>query len=161
MAEVTTYNQEDCIKGTFLVDVDDLPLVKQHKCHISSHGYATFNIIDRKKIYLHRRLAKATKGFVVDHVNRNKLDNRKSNLRLTTHTENVRNTDRKGYHYSKKDKKWVVQVTVGSFVFSSAWYENEEQAIGARHAAETVLRKLQNGEINVTQMRTPRIRRRK
>lgn len=42
-------------------------------------------------IRLHRLVAKAPKGSIVDHVNRNVLDNRLCNLRITTHQVNNRN----------------------------------------------------------------------
>lgn len=45
-----------------------------------------------KRISLHRLLSGAKPGEVVDHVNGNTLDNRKSNLRVTTTRDNAQNT---------------------------------------------------------------------
>ena len=46
-----------------------------------------------------------------DHINRNKLDNRKENLRIISHLENNLNTDRiqkgKGYCFRKDRNKWI------------------------------------------------------
>jgi hypothetical protein len=45
-----------------------------------------------KMIYLHRFIMNAQPGQIVDHKSRNTLDNRKSNLRITSATNNSRNT---------------------------------------------------------------------
>jgi len=46
-------------------------------------------------IRLHRFLLSAPKGVLVDHINHDGLDNRRSNLRLATHQENCRNRRRR------------------------------------------------------------------
>jgi hypothetical protein len=76
--------------------------------------------INRKKIYLHRFLISAPKGLEVDHINQNKLDNKKSNLRIVTRSENAMNmkthndskSGRKGIYYDKKRKKWKAEISI-------------------------------------------------
>jgi hypothetical protein len=81
---------------------------------INSNGYAVRNI-DTKQKYMHRIIMGEPQVLIVDHKNRNKLDNRKSNLRLATRQQNQanRNKTRKpstskyiGVCFNKVNKKW-------------------------------------------------------
>ena len=104
-----------------LVDNEDEDLFNQYKWHINDNGYVVWHgKIDGKKqtVRLHRLIAKPKKGLVVDHINRNKLDNRRSNLRCVTQAINCRNRSEvenaKGYYLSKSKisniGKWVVDL---------------------------------------------------
>jgi hypothetical protein len=76
----------------------------------------------RKVIYLHRFIADAPRGKVVDHINGDGRDNRKENLRICTHAENVRNCNtpprgKVGYYGVKRSppesvKKYSVGISV-------------------------------------------------
>lgn len=44
-----------------------------------------------KQLYLHREIMAAERGQIIDHINRDRLDNRRSNLRFATQAENARN----------------------------------------------------------------------
>lgn len=73
-----------------LLDQDDAHLLGSYAWSICSKGY-----VRRKshgqQIYLHRLIIGATSGQIVDHVNGDRLDNSKANLRLCSQAENVRN----------------------------------------------------------------------
>lgn len=69
---------------------------------------------------MHRLLMAAPPGLVVDHINRDSLDNRKSNLRLVTVQQNACNRGRnrhrpnsttiaRGVRWRRRDNTWVVQ----------------------------------------------------
>ena len=60
----------------------------------------------------------------IDHINRNRQDNRLENLRWATRTENSRNNERKGYCFHKKANKWKVEVCCKYY----GLYETEEEA---------------------------------
>ncbi len=72
-----------------LVDVEDYNKIIKYNWHLA-HGYPRTSI-NNKKVMLHHLILKKKKGMEVDHINRNKLDNRKKNLRLVTHLENCQN----------------------------------------------------------------------
>lgn len=90
--------------------------------HLSSTGYAVRRGLlegKRKTIRMHRMLINTPDELVTDHINRNRLDNRKVNLRAVTQKQNTNNRERGlGYWYHGQNKNWCVEigkVNVGSF----------------------------------------------
>lgn len=69
-----------------LVDADDFALVNQFTWHVDDGGY-----VRTGKTRLHRFLLCAPDGVEVDHINHDLLDNRRSNLRLCSRSENQSN----------------------------------------------------------------------
>lgn len=71
------------------------------------------------KIYLHRFITNVPKGMVVDHINGNKLDNRRENLRICTQSENMANHPRnannksgfKGVFYKQENGRFMAYIT--------------------------------------------------
>lgn len=85
----------------FLVDEQDWESVKHLKwnVHIMQKGYQyvyTFQKVNnkRKMLYLHRIIADSGTFLFIDHVNGNTLDNRRSNLRVSTNKQNQWNQKR-------------------------------------------------------------------
>jgi hypothetical protein len=82
-------------KGHFaIVDDEDFESLSQYRWTPSVQGrriYVQRNERD-KNIAMHRQIMGVTDGRVfVDHINHNALDNRRCNLRICTHAENMRN----------------------------------------------------------------------
>lgn len=77
------------------VDADCLPLLGLVDWHIDAHGYVRAWLRPargkRKILLLHREIMKAPPGLCVDHINGDPLDNRRANLRLCTHAQNMKN----------------------------------------------------------------------
>jgi len=101
--------------GAFaLIDDDDMALVSQYKWHVNDGGYAVWRGIRegrRVTVRMHRLINTTPDGFVTDHINRDRLDNRKSNLRTVTQAENMRNIERgEGVWLHSQNNNWVVEV---------------------------------------------------
>lgn len=118
-------------KSTFkyvLVDDDSCETLSGFRWYLGKTGYAFrskhLGYINGKKrattVMMHRIIANARGGkTLVDHINGNKLDNRKSNLRICTHLENNRNqrclsknnkSGYKGVSWNKRRGKWCAQI---------------------------------------------------
>ena len=80
---------------------------------------------------------KILKNLQIDHIDRNKSNNKIENLRLATRKENSRNKSSKGFTWSKSSKKWVAQIRVDGTYRYLGLYETEIDA----HAAYLQARK--------------------
>ena len=66
-----------------LISKSDLDVVKQIYWRKTEYGYARGkNPITRKDIFLHKYITQTSKETVIDHINRNKLDCRRENMRI-------------------------------------------------------------------------------
>lgn len=103
-----------------IIDTEDWERVSKYKWY-NARKYAARGENRNGKVkiyYLHHMIAGYQPGVRVDHINRNTLDNRKSNLRLCTIAQNTRNSEArinntsgfKGVSYDKKQNKWTAQI---------------------------------------------------
>lgn len=81
--------------GVTKVSASDHEVLSRHKWRLSRFGRGLPYVVRStggRVLLLHRELMGARPGQVVDHINRDRLDNRRENLRLCTIAENSRNT---------------------------------------------------------------------
>jgi hypothetical protein len=110
--------------GVALVDLDDYEWLSQLTWRKSSSGAAVRNssrhLGPQKPIWMHRVIMACPEGMVVDHINNNRLDNRKENLRICTQAENARNRTTphinkcgyKGVYWHKGKRRWYAHITM-------------------------------------------------
>ena len=94
-----------------ILSKEDLILLENNKIRLDkSSGY--FRIYFKNKYeYLHRFVIKAKKGEVVDHINRNKKDNRRENLRivsfkLNNYNKEIKNDLGRGIYFDKYGNRY-------------------------------------------------------
>lgn len=123
-----------------LIDIEDWEKVIKWKWQLDKAGYATRTRetkVGKKAIKMHRVIMNAPDGMQVDHINGNRSDNRKINLRLVTHTQNQWNSKKKkrnksgykGVYQDERNGKWVVSVLVnGKKIYGKRSYDIIEAA---------------------------------
>lgn len=110
-----------------LIDTDDLSKVQEFPykwfarwCPHTKSYYVAGNTKRQNgkasTLIFHRYIMTPGKGVMIDHINHNELDNRKSNLRMVTNAENQQNrkgprtgniSGYRGVSWNKKKEKWV------------------------------------------------------
>ena len=129
-----------------LVDDEDFDWINQWKWGVSSHGYAMRRRVGEQIIYLHRIVNKTPIGFVTDHINRNKLDNRKCNLRIAdmrinsiNRGEQENNTSgKKGVSWNKQHGRWESYIWLLGKKIHLGLFSNLGMAIHYRENAEKI-----------------------
>lgn len=129
-----------------LIDDEDYESVGKYKWAYSGK-YAMRSIWSSGKkhtVLMHREIIQAPIGTEVDHINGNKLDNRKSNLRICSRRQNAMNNSRKwnkrtsrykGVYFEKDRKRWRVAIKVGTKNKFIGRYETEQEAALAYNKA--------------------------
>lgn len=132
-----------------IVDDEDFEKLNQFKWYahkIRKNYYAERKItLNGKKftIRMHRQLIPCCEGKQPDHKNRNSLDNRKSNLRIATHSQNSQNRSMhknnksgvKGVSWDKNGNKWRALITVDKRKIQLGQFTNLQEAINIRRNA--------------------------
>lgn len=104
-------------RGQFsIVDDEDFDYLNQWKWNCTKQGYAVrLEGAKRSRITIHQKLLNPPSGYDIDHINGDKLDNRRSNLRICTRAQNSRNQKKrtglyKGVSWNKSKNKWIAQI---------------------------------------------------
>ena len=130
-----------------MVDSEDYELVSQYNWYASESEKGRFyakSYSNGKRLFLHRVLMNASKGYEVDHINRNTLDNRRKNLRVCTSSQNSQNisshkdstSQHKGVNWDASRKKWKSRIFVGQKeMFLGRFYYEHEAAQAYNEAA--------------------------
>lgn len=126
---------------TVLLDEQDRDLIGL-KWYNNGDGYAYRKSPrpEYKNVFLHRLILtrcigrELQKGEFVDHKNGNRLDNRRSNLRVATHAENQRNMKRKAANLSgfkgvrRRGNRYIARITANGVTYELGSFRTPEEA---------------------------------
>lgn len=131
-----------------LVDDEDFALVSRYKWYVSTEGYAVHSVWDKGKCYtlkMHRLILGLGPGdpCQADHANHDGLDNRRSNLRLATISQNAGNRRKqsgtvsryKGVCWASREQRWRDTIRVQGKRISLGYFDAEAEAARAYDAA--------------------------
>jgi hypothetical protein len=129
-----------------LLDAEDYEYYKKWNWGINSSGYARRTHYDpltkkQRTLLLHKDITCTDRSQTIDHINGNKLDNRKCNLRITSNSNNIQ---RKRYTKravfinlsfigiepdpKAKQDRYYVRITKNGLRFNFGYYFNPEEA---------------------------------
>ena len=130
------------VQGGFaVVDAEDYERLRKYKWYLCQEGnvFYAFRYTSGAQIRMHREIMNAPNGVMVDHIDRNGLYNRKSNLRLCSRRENSYNrrgnsrgsSQYKGVFWHKASGKWMARITYNGNNNYLGLYVNERDAARA------------------------------
>jgi hypothetical protein len=131
------YSDKEC-----LIDDKDYPKIKDKRWYGREvRNDRVYYATTSRSESMHKIILGTKKGFVIDHINGNGLDNRRENLRFCSQKQNSRNNRRrkdkkytskyKGvwkYNYDSGRIGWVAQITVNDKAIHLGIFRDEEEA---------------------------------
>lgn len=140
MPEIVLYDKQGKEVARTIIDLEYIDSVKKYKWHLVSNTYVYSDEVG----LLHRFLMNPSEDKVVDHINRNPLDNRICNLRTCTQQNNCFNKSMQcnntsgvaGVTWDKSRNKWLAQIQINKKNKYLGRFATLEEAIAARQQAE-------------------------
>lgn len=125
-----------------LVDAADFERISQHRWYAKRDKHTFYAVrhggqTTRRLIYMHREIVG---GALIDHRNRDGLDNRRENLRPATHAQNMVNRPSasiyRGVRFmTRRRKNWQAQITVARRTRSLGYFATPTEAARAYNIA--------------------------
>lgn len=143
-AELILIDKNNKEVGKMIIDMDDVELFKNKKVYLHKTGYASCRF-NKQTTFVHRIVMNIVdSNLTCDHINGDKLDNRKCNLRICTQADNSKNkkipknntSGHKGVCWNKSAKKWIAYIGKNKKLYNLGSFEYIEDAIKARKEAE-------------------------
>jgi len=123
-----------------IIDLNDYDLIKNYRWYMNPQGYAVTKLKRNKTLRMHSLILSNMGNNIdkklADHINHNRLDNRRSNLRFVTHSVNSHNRGLAknntsgliGVSWNKLIKKWVAQISKNKKTYPLGGFDSKEEA---------------------------------
>ena len=136
-----------------IVDDDDFVVLSAYRWTYATRGYAIRTALPgdnhawgTSSAIMHRQIVNAPRGMDVDHVNGDRLDNRRANLRICTRSENLRNVGRrptntsglKGAAWDRYTSSWKASIRAFGRHIHLGRFKTAEEAAGMYDAAALI-----------------------
>ena len=138
-AEILFENADGDVIGSTIIDKEDVGICSKHKWYMTEEmGNTRYvkSVIDGVNTSLHRYILNAPNKTIVDHINRNGLDNRKQNLRFVTYSENCVNSKTNSSsgekNIYKRGNRYIVDIRRNYKKIYYKSFTNIEDAISSR-----------------------------
>ena len=124
-------------------DLEDYDLIKNIYWRTDECGYARgYDTISKRLVRMHKIITHTDQNTIIDHINRNKLDNRKANFRYATKSQNRINSKTRTNNTSGiqgvrfEEGKWRVRISINGKYKHLGMYNNFDDAVKVRLKAE-------------------------
>ena len=146
IVKILLENKDGNVIDETIVDKEEFfNWIKNYKWHLDKDGYAVTATTTNKNVrtvFLHKMLM--PNAVEVDHKNRKKLDNRKSNLRACSKSQNQQNRKVQknntskvpGVWFHKQTNKWVAEIKINNKKRHLGIFSNFHDAVEARKKGE-------------------------
>lgn len=124
-----TNNGKGYLQSNFRFEKNKQTWIKMHRLVYFAYNQ-NFDIFRR-----------STTENMIDHVDKDKSNNRIENLRIVTNQQNLFNQKAKGYSWNKQNKKWTAQIQINGKKKHLGSFENEEDAREAYLKAKPIFHK--------------------
>lgn len=128
---------------TFIIDADMIDKLKGKKFYVNTRDDEKYQlyITDSRGRKLHDHLFEHRKGYEVDHINLNTLDNRRCNIRYCSHKQNQMNQPLQrnntsgvsGVSYYPPRGKYRARIKISQHEIHLGYYDTFEKAVMARN----------------------------
>ena len=133
IAYIDLYDKQYNVIAKAIIDTDDIEKVKYIKWRLNCNGYVYNN--SNTSTFLHRRILDC--DTLVDHINGNRLDNRKCNLRIAIQSQNQMNVNYKGVY--EHNNHWIAKIKLHQKQIHLGIFPYKEEALYARWYAEQLV----------------------
>lgn len=133
--------------GYAIIDINDYSTISKYNWYLNNHGYPVTSKVGSggHKLLIHKLIM--TDNREVDHINGDKLDNRRSNLRYVTHQQNIWNTPMpkrntsgyKGVSWHKESSRFHAYIGYMGKRENIGYFLSLEEAVNARMTRESEL----------------------